>query len=63
VACVNRSIVDCPIVDFLNWFQMNWFNDEDWLKTYSTRKRTCSVVSSSVANTVSSVEDTFDWLD
>jgi hypothetical protein len=29
VACVNRSIVDCPIVDFLNWFQMNWFNDED----------------------------------
>jgi hypothetical protein len=58
---VNLSIVDCSIVDFLNWFQVDWFNDEDWLKTHS--KRICSVVSSSVANTASSVADSLDWFE
>jgi hypothetical protein len=58
---VARSIVDCPIVDFLDWFQVDWFNDEDWLKTHS--KRICSAVSSSVANTASSVADSLDWFE
>jgi hypothetical protein len=64
VACsvVNRSIVDRSIVDFLDWFQMNWFNDEDWLKTHSS-KRICLAVSSSVANTASSVADSLDWFE
>ncbi len=61
---VNRFIVNCSIVDFLNWFQMNWFNDENWLKTYSTRKRTCSAVSFSVANTASSsIANSLDWFE
>jgi hypothetical protein len=61
---VDRTIVDCPIVDFLDWFQVDWFNDEDWLKTYSTEKRTCSAVSSSVANTASSsIADSLEWFE
>ncbi len=51
---VNRS-VDCSIVDFLDWFQVDWFNDEDWLKTHSS-KQICLAVSSSVA-------DSLDWFE
>jgi hypothetical protein len=61
-SAVDRSIVDRSIVDSLDWFQVDWFNDEDWLKAHS--KRICSVVSSSVANTASSlVANSLDWFE
>ncbi len=49
---VDRS-VDCSIVDFLDWFQVDWFNDEDWLKTHS--KQICLAASS--------VADSLDWFE
>jgi hypothetical protein len=49
----SQNVVDCPIVNFLNWFQVDWFNDKDWLKTHS--KRICLAVSS--------VADSFDWFE